>query len=105
MEVKVFVNRIDITLVDVWYKENYWTSSLKLGNGDIKTGPFNYNKGHRKATLWDGAGTILMELYDLDFPPYHIKEVVSGRAFYWIKNKLLSYGQHSWWHRSEESVN
>jgi hypothetical protein len=93
-----FEGNITINLVDHWYEANYWEStSSTLG---AKTGPYSYDKGHRKALLWDGAGTVLVELHDLDMPPYHINDgPVRGRAFYKVKNKLVSYGQHFWFHR------
>ena len=65
--------------------------------GETKTGPFSYYKGHRKAVLWDGAGIPILEILDIDFPPYHLGDrQVRGRAFYNIKNRLLSYGEHRW---------
>jgi hypothetical protein len=91
---------IVINLVDHWYEENYWESSSKcLG---AKTGSYTYSKGHRKAVLWDGAGTILMEILDLDMPPYHLtSDIVKGRIFYKVKNNPIKYGLHIWFHREE----
>jgi hypothetical protein len=100
MEVKVFIGgNIDINMVDVWYKENYWTTTSNL-IGERKTGPFRYNKGLRQAIIWDGAGSILFEINDLDLPPYRpiIGTQVSGRAFYKIKDQHLRYGDHRWIH-------
>jgi len=111
MKVTIFIihesyasGNVDLNLVDVWYKENYWTTSSKA-LGITKTGPFKYDKGHRKATLWDGAGTIIMEINDFDFPPYHIIEdrQVKGRAFYKVKDKPLRFGEHHWFHNSENT--
>lgn len=92
---------VDINLIDVWYKENYWTTTSKLLGG-TKTGSFNYNKGHRKVTLRDEAGTVIFEISDFDFPPYHINDrQVVGRAFYNIKDKPLRYGEHRWFHNAD----
>lgn len=93
---------IDINLIDVWYKENYWTTTSKMLGG-TKTGSFKHNKGHRKAVLRDEAGTIILEIHDLDMPPYHIIEdrQVVGRAFYTVKNRPLSYGEHRWFHNAD----
>ncbi|MBS1797170.1 MAG: hypothetical protein JSS81_25305 [Acidobacteria bacterium] len=92
---------LQIDLVDVWYKENYWTTSSNALGG-TKTGPFTYNKGHRKARLWDGAGTVILEIDGFDFPPYHIDDrAVSGRAFYNVRDRPLRYGEHRWYHFAE----
>ncbi len=92
-----FEGNIVIDLVDHWYEANYWqASSDTLG---AKTGPFTYNKGHRKAVLWDGAGTVLTELHGLDMPPYHIDDRnVRGHAFYKVRDMIISYGMHFWFH-------
>ncbi len=92
---------IVIDLVDHWYESNYWeSSSSSLG---ASKGPFTYNKGHRKATLWDGAGTVLMEIDDLDMPPYHSSDKnVRGRMFYKVRDNIVKYGLHMWFHRKAE---
>jgi hypothetical protein len=91
---------VDINLVDNWYEENYWTTS-STALGQTTSGPFSYNKGHRKATLWDGAGTVMLEISDLDFPPCHITDrPIKGRIFQKVKNRLLSYGSHIWFHEA-----
>ena len=94
---------ISIDLVDHWYESNFWRSSSKsLG---ATTGPFTYDQGHRKAILWDGAGTVLMEIDDLDMPPYHINDRnVRGRMFYKVKNTIVQYGLHIWYHRKGSEV-
>jgi hypothetical protein len=105
MQVTIFIisyDNIDINLVDVWYKENYWTTSSKA-LGVTKGGPFSYDKGHRKARLWDGAGTIILEINDFDFPPYHLTDrPVRGRVFYNVKDNPLRFGEHFWFHNSEK---
>jgi hypothetical protein len=103
MEVKIQMgtldgNGLDITLVDVWYKENYWKTTSKA-LGETVTGPFNYDKGHRKAILWDGAGTVIMEIMELDLPVYHgYRDIINGSAFYKVRGKPFRYGEHQWWH-------
>ena len=92
---------VDINLVDEWYQDNYWTTSSRV-LGPTRSGPFSYNKGHRKATLWDGAGTVVAEILDLDYPPYHgIKSMVKGRVFHRLKNTLLRYGSHFWFQNAD----
>jgi hypothetical protein len=97
-------NDFNIDLIDVWYKENYWTTTSEALGG-TKTGSFNYNKGLRKATLWDGAGTAILEINDFEFPPYHYHDdgtAVTGRAFYNVKDRPLRYGDHPWYHWKEK---
>jgi hypothetical protein len=79
-----------INMIDVWYMENYWTTTNGKALGGTKTGPFKYNKGLRKATLWDGAGTAILEINDFDFPPYHFHDdgtAKTGSAFYNVKDR------------------
>jgi hypothetical protein len=103
MQVTIFImhdsyvsGNIDLNMVDVWYKENYWTTSSKA-LGVTNSGPFSYDKGHRKAILWDGAGTVILEINDFDFPPYQgVRSQVRGRAFYNVKGKPLRFGDHQW---------
>jgi hypothetical protein len=103
MEIKLEIGQVEVDLVDVWYKENYWMAT-QGALGQTKTGPFKYNQGHRKAILWDGAGTIVTEVLDLDYPPNHSINAgaVTGRAFHYAKNRLMSYGEHRWCHRKPE---
>ena len=99
MEMKLGVGGFELKLVDVWYKENYWTTNGGA-LGTVKTGPFKYYQGHRKAVLWDGAGTVVMEILDFDFPPYCFADNPKlGRAFHRAKNRLLTYGEHTWFYR------
>lgn len=109
MNVKLLISHltedITINLIDVWYMENYWTTNNGKMLGGTKTGPFKYNKGLRKASLWDGAGTIIMEINRFDFPPYHFYDngtAVTGSAFYNVKGKPLRYGEHTWYHFKEK---
>ena len=91
---------LQIDLIDVWYKENYWTTSSNA-LGERKTGPFKYNKGHRQALIWDGAGSILLEINDFDYPPYHfLDNNVMGRVFHNIRDRPLRYGEHRWYHEA-----
>jgi hypothetical protein len=102
MEIKLGVGTIELNLIDVWYKENYWTTPDGT-LGTVKTGPFKYYRGHRKAVLWDGAGAVVMELLDFDYPPYSFPgHQKIGRAFHWAKNKLLMYGEHTWLYSKPE---
>jgi|SRR6185369_7700593 hypothetical protein len=104
MEIKLQVGYVDVDLIDHWYKANYWATQ-NGALGEVKTGPFTYYQGHRKAVLWDGAGTAVLEILDLDYPPRPNSisdSAAAGRAFHYVKNKLLSYGEHRWSHQKTE---
>ena len=108
MEIKLAIMRrdedVDINLVDLWYKSNYWTTSSKA-LGEITTGPFTYFPKHRRAMLWDGAGSVILEIFDLDYPPRPNSingDRAKGRAYHFALQKRLSTGKHRWYHEKTE---
>lgn len=93
---------VAIDLVDVWYKSNYWTTDHNVFG--IKTGAFDYYQGNRKIVIFDNAGTDILHINDITYPPYHITDaLVKGRVFYRVKNKILRYGDYAWFHRVEDT--
>jgi hypothetical protein len=55
--------------------------------------------------LWDGAGSVILEIFDLDYPPRNNPingDKAKGRAHHFIAHRPLSCGDHSWFHEKTE---
>ncbi len=100
---------IYVDLIDVWYKENYWKLKYPApGKLAVSTGPYTYYAASRKAVLWDGAGSAILTVQKLDYPPSPAPSWSSGptkgTVYHHTAGKTYAQGgDHTWYLANDPS--